>query len=80
MGTFDHQANIFIVFHEFTKTALAMGITLNTLGIPFVYLNGKVTAAQKNKAIAAFQNNKDVKVMVRLYPTYQACLFLLASC
>ncbi|KAL2875916.1 hypothetical protein SGCOL_008912 [Colletotrichum sp. CLE4] len=59
----DLQSPKIIVFHEFTKTALAMGITLNALGIPFVYLNGKVTSAQKNKAIAAFQENKDVKVM-----------------
>lgn len=59
------QANISAVFHEFTKTAVILGITLNALGIPFVYLNGKVTPTQKNKAIDAFRDNKDIKVLVR---------------
>ncbi|KAK7443125.1 SNF2 family domain-containing protein [Colletotrichum acutatum] len=53
-----------IVFHEFTKTAVVLGITLNALGIPFVYLNGKVTPTQKNKAIDAFRDNKDIKVLI----------------
>ncbi|EXF86449.1 SNF2 family domain-containing protein [Colletotrichum fioriniae PJ7] len=53
-----------IVFHEFTKTAVVLGITLNALGIPFLYLNGKVTPTQKNKAIDAFRDNKDIKVLI----------------
>lgn len=42
-----------------------MGITLNAEGIPFVYLNGKVTRSQKDKAINAFKHNKEIKVLVR---------------
>lgn len=52
------------VFHEFTKTAVALGIALNALGITFVYLNGGLTETQKKKAIEAFQENKDIKVLV----------------
>ncbi|KAK1715270.1 SNF2 family N-terminal domain-containing protein [Colletotrichum lupini] len=58
------QANILAVFHEFTKTAVILGITLNALGIPFLYLNGKVTPTQKNKAIDTFRDNKDIKVLI----------------
>ncbi|KAJ3942976.1 uncharacterized protein N0V96_007208 [Colletotrichum fioriniae] len=53
-----------IVFHEFTKTAVALGIALNALGITFVYLNGGLTETQKKKAIEAFQENKDIKVLI----------------
>ncbi|KAF4778400.1 SNF2 family domain-containing protein [Colletotrichum scovillei] len=61
---YDSQSPKTIVFHEFTKTAVILGITLNALGIPFVYLNGKVTPTQKNKAIDAFRDNKDIKVLI----------------
>ncbi|KAK1466356.1 hypothetical protein CCUS01_01205 [Colletotrichum cuscutae] len=61
---YDMQSPKVIVFHEFTKTAVILGITLNALGIPFLYLNGKVTPTQKNKAIDAFRDNKDIKVLI----------------
>ncbi|KAK1543857.1 hypothetical protein CPAR01_04490 [Colletotrichum paranaense] len=53
-----------IVFHEFTKTAVALGIALNAKDITFVYLNGGLTETQKKKAIDAFQENKDIKVLI----------------
>ncbi|OLN95736.1 putative ATP-dependent helicase C17A2.12-like protein 2 [Colletotrichum chlorophyti] len=54
-----------IIFIEFIKTATLLGILLNLEDIPFVYLNGKVTAGEKLKAVDAFKYNKQVKILVR---------------
>ncbi|KAL0930334.1 SNF2 family domain-containing protein [Colletotrichum truncatum] len=59
-----HPNDKFIVFHEFVKTSVILGIILNNEGIPFVYLNGKVTSSQKNRAIQQFKENPEVRALV----------------
>ncbi|KAK1993120.1 hypothetical protein LX36DRAFT_587052, partial [Colletotrichum falcatum] len=53
-----------IVFVEFLKTAVMLGIVLNLEEIPFVYLNGKITSTEKLKAVEAFKTNPEVKILV----------------
>ncbi|OHW98805.1 SNF2 family domain-containing protein [Colletotrichum incanum] len=52
-----------IVFVEFIKTAVLLGIVLNLEDIPFVYLNGKLTSAEKVKAVEIFKKDPTVKVL-----------------
>ncbi|EFQ32009.1 SNF2 family domain-containing protein [Colletotrichum graminicola M1.001] len=53
-----------IIFVEFIKTAVLMGIMLNLEDIPFVYLNGKLTSTEKLKAVDTFKTNPEVKILI----------------
>ncbi|KAK2039230.1 SNF2 family domain-containing protein [Colletotrichum somersetense] len=53
-----------IIFVEFIKTAILLGIVLNLEDIPFVYLNGKLTSTEKVKAVDTFKTNPEVKILV----------------
>ncbi|KXH64373.1 SNF2 family domain-containing protein [Colletotrichum salicis] len=48
---------------SFVKTSNMTGVMLNLEGIPFVYLTGTMTPAEKSKAVSEFRNNPDVKVL-----------------
>ncbi|GKT45215.1 putative ATP-dependent helicase [Colletotrichum spaethianum] len=53
-----------IVFVEFIKTAILLGIVLNLEDIPFVYLNGKLTSTEKLRAVDAFKKDPKVKILI----------------
>jgi hypothetical protein len=54
------------VFTQFVTTALVIGRMLQMEGIPFLYLNGKVTSAEKLKAISGFKDkNSKIRYLVR---------------
>ncbi|KAK2055396.1 SNF2 family domain-containing protein [Colletotrichum caudatum] len=53
-----------IIFVEFIKTAILLGIMLNLEDIPFVYLNGKLTSTEKVKAVEIFKTNPEVKILI----------------
>ncbi|TQN69278.1 putative ATP-dependent helicase, partial [Colletotrichum shisoi] len=53
-----------IIFIEFIKTAVLLGVVLNLEGIPFVYLNGKLTTKEKIDAVDAFKNDPKVKILI----------------
>ncbi|KAK2031319.1 SNF2 family domain-containing protein [Colletotrichum zoysiae] len=53
-----------IIFVEFIKTAILLGIVLNLEDIPFVYLNGKLTSTEKVKAVDTFKTNPEVKILI----------------
>ncbi|KAK1963536.1 SNF2 family domain-containing protein [Colletotrichum sublineola] len=53
-----------IIFVEFIKTAVLLGIVLNLEGIPFVYLNGKLTSTEKLKAVETFKTKPQVKILI----------------
>ncbi|KAK1566419.1 P-loop containing nucleoside triphosphate hydrolase protein [Colletotrichum navitas] len=53
-----------IIFVEFIKTAVLLGIVLNLEDIPFVYLNGKLTSKEKLKAVDTFKTNPEVKILI----------------
>ncbi|KAK1980377.1 SNF2 family domain-containing protein [Colletotrichum cereale] len=53
-----------IIFVEFIKTAILLGIVLNLEGIPFVYLNGKLTSTEKINAVKTFKSNPEVKILI----------------
>ncbi|KDN67091.1 putative SNF2 family domain-containing protein [Colletotrichum sublineola] len=57
-----------IIFVEFIKTAVLLGIVLNLEGIPFVYLNGKLTSTEKLKAVETFKTKPQVKILVSQPP------------
>ncbi|GJC78285.1 ATP-dependent helicase ULS1 [Colletotrichum liriopes] len=53
-----------IIFVEFIKTAVLLGIILNLEDIPFVYLNGKLTSTEKVNAVEAFKKDPMVKILI----------------
>ncbi|EQB55214.1 hypothetical protein CGLO_04867 [Colletotrichum gloeosporioides Cg-14] len=53
-----------IVFHEFAKTGKILGMALNQVNIPFVYLNGDISDSARPKAIDRFKNDPIIKVLL----------------
>ncbi|KAK1447273.1 SNF2 family domain-containing protein [Colletotrichum melonis] len=53
-----------IIFVQFVKTSTMTGVMLNLEGIPFVYLTGTMTPAEKSRAVSEFKNNPEAKVLV----------------
>ncbi|KAI8177140.1 DNA repair protein RAD5 [Colletotrichum sp. SAR 10_77] len=53
-----------IVFHEFSKTGKILGMALNQVSVPFVYLNGEISESARPKAIDRFKNDPTIKVLL----------------
>lgn len=67
-------ADTWAVFTQFITTNLLIGRMLQLEGIPFVYLTGKNTSAEKLKAIDGFKGNSNIRYLVRRCPNSFQCI------
>jgi SNF2 family DNA or RNA helicase len=58
--------HMIIVFTEWIQMAKVIGRKLQDMSLDFVYLIGNMNPGHKDKTVAAFHEEEDVKVMVRL--------------
>ncbi|KAL6796687.1 P-loop containing nucleoside triphosphate hydrolase protein [Trichoderma sp. SZMC 28012] len=65
-----------ILFTQFKGTAKILGYMLETLDIGFVFYYGSIPPKQRDKALTAFGENADVKVMVSTLGSSRECLNL----
>ncbi|HEV2354918.1 MAG TPA: C-terminal helicase domain-containing protein, partial [Puia sp.] len=53
-----------LVFSQFTSMLQLVRVALEEKGIPYLYLDGSVTAEQRERAVAQFQDEEDTRIFL----------------